>query len=590
VAPVIGARLAGVPVIVHVQEAPKSPAARRLFRVHGVLAHTVVAISAWVATAFDRAIARVLPNPVGIPVPPDPGPRQLCATDPLRLLMVGTVDRHKGQGVAIAAIRVLRDGGIHAEMTLHGLEADPAYASELREQARSLDVAQQVHFAGPTSDVAASLLAADVLLLTAGEVTPLVLMEAMALRTPVVAARMGSIPDVVDDGVNGLLFTPDDPVSLAREVARLRHEPGLAPRIADAGRRRVEEDFDETRGHHELSAEIRRLTARAEQRRPEAPRVAVRRRLGGPWRRMRAALLRWRLRASSARVAGALVYHETFRFPPSTEQVVPAIAAATLERHLRHLRRSYRLVAPSQLHGAMLSRRRGGRIPVAVTFDDDLSSHVEVAAPLLRRLGCPAGFFLTGAGLDGSHCFWWQHLQAAVNRGLDPRPALRSAGLRAGPEQTLADLAADVERSPSVQAAVAHELAQLVGEYPPEYRLTRAQVGQLADAGFEIGFHTRDHRPLPELADDELARALRDGRSALEEAAGRPLTGIAYPHGRADERVAAAAHAAGFTDGFGGAGPITARSGRLLLGRTELLLDDRGSFELAMACELRANR
>ncbi len=54
-------------------------------------------------------------------------------------------------------------------------------------------------FAGETDDVAGLLQAADALLLPAGEVTPLVLMEAMALRTPVVAARMGSIPDVVGD-------------------------------------------------------------------------------------------------------------------------------------------------------------------------------------------------------------------------------------------------------------------------------------------------------------------------------------------------------------------------------------------------------
>ena len=206
------------------------------------------------------------------------------------------------------------------------------------------DVARQVHFAGPTSDVAARLLAADALLVPAGEVTPLVLMEAMALRTPVVAARMGSIPDVVTDEVSGLLVAPDDPVALAAAVARLRHEKGLAHRIAEAGRRRVEEDFDETRAHRRLSAEIRRLTAGAGASRASGRRVVVRRHLGASWRRLRAAVLRWRLRASPTRVAGALVYHQTFRTSPSGEQVVPGITAAALERHLRHLRRSYELV------------------------------------------------------------------------------------------------------------------------------------------------------------------------------------------------------------------------------------------------------
>jgi peptidoglycan/xylan/chitin deacetylase (PgdA/CDA1 family) len=314
----------------------------------------------------------------------------------------------------------------------------------------------------------------------------------------------------------------------------------------------------------------------------------LRRRLGASWRRLRATALRWRLRASAARVAGALVYHDTDPTPPSGEQIVPGITATALERHLRHLRRSYELVPASQLHRAMLARRRGGPIPIAVTFDDDLATHLEVAAPLLRQLACPATFFLTGAGLDGAHGFWWQRLQAAADRGLDPRPALRTAGLRAGDEQPLAGLAADVERSPeAVRAAVAEELSRLIGEDPPAYRLTRSQVRELAGAGFEIGFHTRDHRPLPELDDDELARALDDGRAALEEAAGRRLRVLAYPHGSADERVAAAARSAGYTDGFGGPDrSITARADRLLLGRMELLLEDPSAFELALATDL----
>ena len=106
-----------------------------------------------------------------------------------------------------------------------------------------------------------------------------------------------------------------------------------------------------------------------------------RRRLGASWRRLRATALRWRLRASPAHVAGALVYHGTDPAPPTGEQIVPGITAAALERHVRHLQRSYELVPASQLHGAMLARRRGRPIPIAVTFDDDLASHLEVAGP-----------------------------------------------------------------------------------------------------------------------------------------------------------------------------------------------------------------
>jgi glycosyltransferase involved in cell wall biosynthesis len=260
VAPVLAARLAGVPVIVHAQEAPKSTAARALFRFHGAMADTVVAISPWIADAFDGARADVVLNPVGIRIPQrqarapreDGGPR---------LIVVGTVDRHKRQDLALAALVALKDHGLEAELALVGHESDAAYAAEVRGLAQRAGVGERVHFVGQSSDVPGHLLGADALLLPAGEVTPLVIMEAMALGTPVIAARMGSIPDVVVDGESGLLVAPEDPEAFAAAIARLHREPGLASALAEGGRRRVEEHFDEARSHVRLGEEVQRLVA-----------------------------------------------------------------------------------------------------------------------------------------------------------------------------------------------------------------------------------------------------------------------------------------------------------------------------------------
>jgi glycosyltransferase involved in cell wall biosynthesis len=81
----------------------------------------------------------------------------------------------------------------------------------------------------------------------------------MAHGTPVIAAEMGSIPDVVEDGVSGLLVAPDDPAAIAQAALRLREEDGLAGALVAGGRRRVEERFDEARSHERLGAEIDRL-------------------------------------------------------------------------------------------------------------------------------------------------------------------------------------------------------------------------------------------------------------------------------------------------------------------------------------------
>lgn len=253
VAPVISARLAGVPVVVEAQEAPKSRAARTLLRFHGRFADVVVPTSPLLQRALAGAKARVVLSYIGIPLPfpvdrPDRAP-----DSPLRLITVGTIDRHKRQDLAVAALSLLVADGVDATLTFVGAEADPGYAAELRADVERLGLVTRVEFAGPTSDVHPYMVGADALLLPAGEVTPLVLMEAMARGTAVVATRTGSSADIVgEDGLSGLIVSPDDSAALAAAVRRLADEPDLAAQLARNGRARVEEWFDERQSHGRL--------------------------------------------------------------------------------------------------------------------------------------------------------------------------------------------------------------------------------------------------------------------------------------------------------------------------------------------------
>lgn len=274
VSPVLAARLAGVPVLVVAQEAPTSVAARRLYRFHGACADTVVAISPWIEDTLAGSRARVLAGPVGVAVPTLAPAGVSAPVRAPRVLVVGTVDGHKRQDLALSAVAQLRRGGVPATLELVGPEADAEYAAGLRASAATLGVADSVSFAGPSGDVPARIRAADVVLVPAGEVTPLVLMEAMALGTPVVAARMGSIPAVVADGESGLLVPPGDAEAMADAIRAIAGDPELATRLIRGGRRTVRERFDERASHARLEAELMRLAAdRTRSPRP-APRPA----------------------------------------------------------------------------------------------------------------------------------------------------------------------------------------------------------------------------------------------------------------------------------------------------------------------------
>ena len=205
------------------------------------------------------------------------------------------------------------------------------------------------------------------------------------------------------------------------------------------------------------------------------------------------------------------------------------------------------------------------RFPVAVTFDDDVESHARIAAPALRAAGVPSTFFLTGRTLDGPAPFWWDDLE----RVHTPPPSLREAAARM---EAL---------SPAERAAAASELRR-AAPAGGDRGLSAADVRELARE-FEIGFHTRTHDPLATVPDAGLATLVQEGREAVAEAAGKEIVSFAYPHGRADERAAAAIRAAGYEWAYtGAANAVRADTDRLLIPRFAAATTEEG-FRLQLA-------
>jgi peptidoglycan/xylan/chitin deacetylase (PgdA/CDA1 family) len=233
---------------------------------------------------------------------------------------------------------------------------------------------------------------------------------------------------------------------------------------------------------------------------------------------------------------------------------------------------------------AIRHRAPGARVPAAVTFDDDLSSHVSEALPVLQRAKVPAAFFLCGASLTGPHRFWWERLDAALTtRGAEE--ALSVVEIEA---PTIHEQGRQVEElPPSRRDQLSDRLRELNGPDPPDAGLRACQVQAIADAGFEVGFHTIRHDALTTLDDRQLAAAMSNGRAPLERLVGA-IESFAYPHGRVDVRAIEAVRAAGFGNAFTTTGEaITGEDDPLALSRVEAPLHSVGELAYAVASALR---
>jgi len=127
----------------------------------------------------------------------------------------------------------------------------------LREQAAALPAParDRIIFTGRREDVAALTADLDIAVLPSlREAQGISILEAMARRVPVVASAVGGIPEVVADGVSGLLVPPAAPPALATAIARLATSPALRARMGDAGYRIVAERFS-------MEAHVRRIEA-----------------------------------------------------------------------------------------------------------------------------------------------------------------------------------------------------------------------------------------------------------------------------------------------------------------------------------------
>jgi glycosyltransferase involved in cell wall biosynthesis len=162
----------------------------------------------------------------------------------VRVLCVARLVAHKGQAVLLRALARLRDDGLPLRATLAG---DGPERTRLERLTHELNLESLVEFTGAVSqeELPGLYAAADVFCLpTLAEAMGVVNMEAMATGLPVVSSRLMGVPELVEDGVTGLLVTPGREGELAAALKRLAEDPPLRRRLGEGGRRKVAEEFD----------------------------------------------------------------------------------------------------------------------------------------------------------------------------------------------------------------------------------------------------------------------------------------------------------------------------------------------------------
>lgn len=160
---------------------------------------------------------------------------------------IGRIVPQKGQKVFLSAIPGVIRERPEAFFLLTGeiFLGEETYQKELLEMIKRNGIEKKVLMTGFRSDIEEVIRSIDIVVLPsiAPEAFPLTLLEAMALKKPVVASDTGGVKEIIEDGVHGFLVEPNQPDLLAKKILALLKDPDTAGRMAERAEERVRKEF-----------------------------------------------------------------------------------------------------------------------------------------------------------------------------------------------------------------------------------------------------------------------------------------------------------------------------------------------------------
>jgi glycosyltransferase involved in cell wall biosynthesis len=203
--------------------------------------HAIVVLARAELEAYSRFVpgqqVLLLPNSVDCTSHANRAREPRGPEAPLRLVYIGRLAREKGLDEALRGLALARARGVRTRLVVAGSGQE---AARLKQLTGELGLAGDVSFAGPVfgQDKAALLGKADVSIFASyAEGLPYALLESMAAGVPVIATRVGAVPDVVVDGVHGLLVPPGDSQAIADAIGKLAADGELLSQMSSTCRK-----------------------------------------------------------------------------------------------------------------------------------------------------------------------------------------------------------------------------------------------------------------------------------------------------------------------------------------------------------------
>jgi glycosyltransferase involved in cell wall biosynthesis len=158
------------------------------------------------------------------------------------IIFVGRLEKQKGIDILFKAIQILKEK--HHRNLRVAIVGDGSLMESLKKIALRYGINEHIDFLGVRKDVLELMRKSLVFVLPSRwEGFGLVLLEAMSVGTPIVATKVGGIPEIIEDGKDGILVEPENPEELAKAILRLLSDVNLRSLISSNAYKKVKEEY-----------------------------------------------------------------------------------------------------------------------------------------------------------------------------------------------------------------------------------------------------------------------------------------------------------------------------------------------------------